>query len=406
MRAVSDGAHEHIRSMDYQAQTMNGLQKSPMAPIALIAPPGGKNLLERVNAKLVMRRRELLEALPEYAAYPGFSRENFELGCSCPRFASGEAKALLHQSVRGYDVFLLTDVGNYGCTFKLYGVERPMSPDDHFQDIKRVIAVVGDRARRITVIMPYMYEGRQDRRRLRESLDCALALKELINLGVNNIVTFDAHDTRVQNSIPLTGFDNLHTSYQIIKALVRKEPDLQIDREHMLVASPDEGAVERCLYYVNNLGLDLSLFYKRRDTTRIVGGKNPILDHEPINCGDLGEKDILLVDDMLASGDSTLKVAQKLKDRNAGRIFVAVAFALFTEGLDKFHRAAEAGLITRVYATNLTYRSPELLASDWFVDVDCSKFLAHFIDYLNRDESISALLDNSAKIEALLKGLK
>ncbi len=392
--------------MDYQIQNVNGLQKSPLAPIGLIAPPGGQDLLKRVNINLVDRRRELLPEVPEYGAYPGFSRENFEVECSCPRFASGEGKALLHQSVRGYDVFLITDVGNYGCTFKLYGIERPMSPDDHFQDIKRVISVVGDRARRITVIMPYLYEGRQDRRRLRESLDCALALKELKNLGVNNIVTFDAHDTRVQNSVPLMGFDNLHTSYQIIKTLVQSEKDLRIDRDHMMVVSPDEGTVERCLFYVNNLGLDIGLFYKRRDTTQIVNGKNPIIDHEPINCGNLKSKDILLVDDMLASGESILKVAQKLKDRNCGRIFVAVAFALFTEGLDKFHRAAEEGLLTRVYATNLTYRTPELLSAPWFADVDGSKFLAYFIDCLNRDESISALLDNSAKIEELLKQFK
>jgi ribose-phosphate pyrophosphokinase len=392
--------------MKYHIQNVNGLQKSPMAPIALVAPPGGQDLLKLANKYLVKRRRELLQEIPEYGAYPGFSRENFELECSCPRFASGEGKALLHQSVRGYDVFLITDVGNYGCTFKLYGMERPMSPDEHFQDIKRVMSVVGDRARRITVIMPYLYEGRQDRRRLRESLDCALALQELQQLGVNNIVTFDAHDTRVQNSIPLTGFDNLHTTYQIIKALIRNEPDLVIDRDHMMVASPDEGAVERCLYYVNHLGIDLSLFYKRRDTDRIVDGKNPIIDHEPINCDDLAGRDILLVDDMLASGESILKVAQKLKDRNCGRIFVAVAFALFTEGLDKFHRAAEEGLLRRVYATNLTYRTPELLAAPWFIDVDVSKFLAYFIDCLNRDESISALLDNSAKIEELLKRVK
>lgn len=389
--------------MDYQTQKLNEFQKSPVAPIGLVAPPGGKDLLKLVNRKLVERRRELLKDVPAYASYPGFSRANFEIACSCPRFASGEGKALLHESIRGYDIFLISDVGNYGCTFKLYGIDRPMSPDDHFQDIKRIITVIGDRARRITVIMPYLYEGRQHRRRSRESLDCALALEELENIGVHNIVTFDAHDTRVQNAIPLLGFDNLHTSYQIIRVLLLNEENLIVDRNHMMVVSPDEGAMERCLYYANNLGLDIGLFYKRRDTTRIVNGKNPIIDHEPINCGDLDGKDILLVDDMLASGESVLKVTSKLKDRNCRRIFVIVAFAQFTEGLDKYHKAYEEDVITRVYATNLTYRSPELLASPWFINVDGSEFLAYFIDCLNRDESISALLDNSAKIEKLLE---
>jgi ribose-phosphate pyrophosphokinase len=395
--------------MENQFQYLNGLQKlqkSPVAPIGLIAPPGGKALATLINAHLVKRRKELIQETPEYASFPGFSRENFELACSCPHFASGEGKAILEQSIRGYDIFLITDVGNYGCTFKLYGVEHPMSPDEHFQELKRVVSVIGRMARRITVIMPYLYEGRQDRRQLRESLSCAIALQELENLGVSNVVTFDAHDTRVQNAVPLMGFDNLHTAYQIISALLQHEQDLKVDRDHMMVVSPDEGAVERCLYYVNTLGLDIGLFYKRRDTTRIVNGKNPIIDHEPIHCGHLEGKDILLVDDMLASGESILRVAQKLKARHCGRIFVAVAFAQFTEGLDSYHKAYEEGLISRVYATNLTYRTPELLTVPWFVDVDVSEFLAYFIDCLNRDESISALLDNSAKIAKLLQNFR
>lgn len=392
--------------MENQTRNTSGIQKSPVAPISLIAPPGGKTLAKLINTHLVERRKQLLQRMPQYASYPGFSRSNFIIESSCPRFASGEGKAILHESIRGYDIFIITDVGNYGCTFKMYGIESPMSPDDHFQDLKRILSAIGHSGARITVIMPYLYEGRQDRRALRESLDCALALQELGNLGVNTLVTLDAHETRVQNAIPLMGFENLHATYQIIKALFKNEQNLINDREHLLIVSPDEGAVERCLYYANNLGVDMGLFYKRRDTTRIVDGKNPIIDHDPLNCSDIEGKDVLLVDDMLASGESILRVAKKLKDRQCGRIFVAVAFALFTDGLDKYHKAYEEGLINRVYATNLTYRTPELLAAPWFLDVDVSKFLAHFIDCLNRNESISALLDNSAKITKLLEQVR
>lgn len=392
--------------MEDQARAANGLHNSPVAPIGIIAPPGGKELATLINSHLIQRRRDLIEQVSEYASYPGFSRSDFVLDSSCPRFASGEGKAILHESIRGYDIFIISDVGNYSCAFKIYGIECPMSPDDHFQDIKRIVSTVGHRARRITVIMPYLYEGRQHQRKLRESLDCALALRELENLGVSNVVTFDAHDTRVQNAIPLMSFDNLHTTYQIIRALLSNEPELVADREHMIVVSPDEGAVERCLYYANSLGLDMTLFYKRRDTSRIVNGKNPILDHELLGGSEVEGKDVLIVDDMLASGDSILKVARKLKARNCGRIFVAVAFALFSEGLEKYHQAHAEELIHRVYATNLTYRNPELLNAPWFVEVDLSKFLAYFIDCLNRNESISALLDNTVKITEILEQFK
>jgi ribose-phosphate pyrophosphokinase len=392
--------------MENQIQCTNNIQKSPIAPIGLVAPPGGKALSKLINQHLVKYRMELIQEFPGYTSYSGFSRPNFEIECSCPRFASGEGKAILHESIRDYDVFIISDIENYGCKFKIYGIESPMSPDDHFQDIKRIISVIGDRAHRITVIMPYLYEGRQHQRKLRESLDCALALRELENLGVNNIVTFDAHDTRVQNAIPLIDFENLHATYQIIKALLQTEQDLIVDREHLMVVSPDEGAVERCLYYASNLGVDMSLFYKRRDTTRVVDGKNPIIDYILLESGEIKGKDILLVDDMLASGDSILLVANKLRQRQCGHIFVVVAFALFTEGLEKYHQAYQDGIISRVYATNLTYRTPELLNSPWFVDVDVSEFVAYFIDCLNRSESISALLDNSAKIAKLLKARK
>lgn len=380
-----------------------GLHKTPIAPIGLIATPGGKAMSALINNHLVTQRRYLVEQIPCYADSPGFSRESFEIDSACPRFASGEGKAILHESIRGYDLFVFADVGNYGCTFTIYGHACPMSPDDHFQDIKRVVSVIGDLGRRITVIMPYLYEGRQHQRKVRESLDCALALRELENLGVSNIVTFDAHDTRVQNAIPLTAFENLHATYQIIRAILETEENLIVDREHMIVVSPDSGAVERCLYYANNLDLDMSLFYKRRDTSRVVDGKNPIVAHELLGGNEIVGKDVLIVDDMMASGESMLQVAEKLKDRGCGRIFVAVAFALFSEGLDTYHRAYEEGMIQRVYATNLTYRKPELLTAPWFVDVDLSKFLAYFVDCLNRSESISALLDNTEKISALLR---
>ncbi len=389
--------------MEEQIVIQNGLQKTPVAPIGLIAPPSGKAMTALINRHLVIQRRFMLEQIPTYAHSPGFSRDTFEIAASCPRFASGEGKAILGESIRGYDLFVVADVGNYGSTFQIYGQECPMSPDDHFQDIKRLVAAIGDLARRITVIMPYLYEGRQHQRKVRESLDCALALRELENLGVSNVVTFDAHDTRVQNAIPLTAFENLHATYQIIRAILQTEEHLIVDREHMVVVSPDSGAVERCLYYANNLGLDLSLFYKRRDTTRVVNGKNPIVAHELLGGSDIAGKDVLIVDDVMSSGESMLQVAQKLKDRNCGRIFVAVAFALFSEGLDTYHRAYEDGIIQRVYATNLTYRTPELLAAPWFVDVDLSNFLAYFVDCLNRSESISALLDNTSKITALLQ---
>lgn len=389
--------------MDEQTLLQYGVQKRPVAPIGLVAPPGGKTMTAQVNTHLVTQRRYMLEHIPKYAGYPGFSRDTFEIDCACPRFATGEGKAILHESVRGYDLFLLADVGNYGSTYTIYGQECPMSPDEHFQDIKRLLAAIGDLSRRVTVIMPYLYEGRQHQRKVRESLDCALALRELENLGVSNVVTFDAHDTRVQNAIPLTAFENLHATYQIIREILQTEKNLIVDREHMVVVSPDSGAVERCLYYANSLGLDLSLFYKRRDTTRLVAGKNPIVAHELLGGSDIAGKDILIVDDMMASGESMLQVAHKLKERGCGRILVAVAFALFSEGLDKYHRAYEDGIIQRVYATNLTYRTPELLASPWFVDVDLSHFVAYFIDRLNRSESISALLDNNAKITALLQ---
>lgn len=392
--------------MTVDTQSDTGVLQNPVAPIALIAPPSGKELMRMIDGHLAQRRGLLSKESPHYGIYPGFSRKSFEIESTCPRFANGEGKAVLNASIRGYDVFVIADVGNYGCKFKIYGNECCMSPDDHFQDIKRMCSVVNDKARRLTVITPYLYEGRQHQRKLRESLDCALALHELENLGVNNLVTFDAHDTRVQNAFTRASFENLHATYQIIKALLEHEDNLIIDREHMLVVSPDEGAIDRCLYYAYNLGLDLDFFYKRRDTTRVIDGKNPIIKHEIVAGHSIKGKDILIVDDMIGSGESVLHVATELKNRECGRVFIAVAFALFTEGLQKYHEAYDRNIINRVYASNLSYRPPELKDADWFVDVDVTEFIAYLIDCMNRNQSISALLDNSKKISDLLQAYR
>jgi len=374
----------------------------PVAPIGIIAPPGGKKLAELINKHLVIRRRRL-KRMKEYVNYPGFSRNSFLIPCDCPRFANGEGKAVLHESTRRYDIFIITDIGNYGCTYLMRGIQSPMSPDDHFQDIKRIVAAIGGRARRINVIMPMLYESRQHKRYGRESLDCAVALRELEYLGVENIVTFDAHNSHVMNAIPLRGFENLHASYQIIKTLLKKEKTLTVNKSSMLVVSPDEGAVDRCLYYANSLGLELGMFYKRRDTTKVVDGKNPIIAHEFLGA-DVEGKDILIVDDLLASGQSILKVAKELKRRGANRIYVAVTFALLDDnGVKNYTAAYKKGIITRLYSTNLTYINENLRSASWFVEVDVSEFIAYFIDCVNRNESISALLDTSSKIAKLLK---
>lgn len=374
----------------------------PLSPIGIIAPPGGKTLARSIDKHLV-RRRQVLKKNRQYAAYPGFARNSFLVPCECPRFANGEGKAVLHESTRPYDIYIITDIGNYGCTYTMRSITCPMSPDDHFQDIKRIVAAIGGRARRTNIIMPMLYESRQHKRYGRESLDCAVALRELEYLGVENIVTFDAHNSHVMNAIPLRGFENLHASYQILKALLSTEKELIVNKSRMLVVSPDIGAVDRCLYYANSLGVELGMFYKRRDTSRIVDGKNPIIAHEFLGA-DLRRKDILIVDDLLASGHSILKVARELKQKRANRIYVAVTFALLDkDGIKRYSDAHKQGLITRLYSTNLSYIDPDLKTAPWFVEVDVSEFIAYFIDCLNRNESISKLLDTSSKIARLLK---
>ncbi len=329
------------------------------------------------------------------------NEETFLAEVHCPRFGSGEAKGLLTQSMRGHDVYIISDCFNHGVTYKMYGKTVPMSPDEHFADLKRVIAAIGGKARRISVVMPMLYEGRQHKRSGRESLDCAVALQELINMGVTNFITFDAHDPRVQNAIPLAGFDNVRSSYQMIKALIKAYPDVHFDKDKIMIVSPDEGGMAKCMYYSSMLGIDLGMFYKRRNYSVIVNGKNPIEAHEYLG-RDLTGMDVIIVDDMISSGDSIIDVAQQLKSRGANRIFVFATFGLFCNGLETMDKAYADGLFTKIFTTNLIYRMPELLEREWFGEVNMCKYVAYLIDTLNHDQSISSLLDQSKRIHRLL----
>ena len=316
---------------------------------------------------------------------------------SCPRFGSGEAKGMVHQSLRGNDVYIICDVFNHGVTYNMYGKTIPMSPDDHFQDLKRVIGAIGGKARRISVIMPMLYEGRQHKRSGRESLDCALALQELVKMGVTNIITFDAHDPRVQTAIPLNGFDDVRTSYQMIKAMLNKYDDLKIDPDNLMIISPDEGGMGKCMYYSSVMGIDLGMFYKRRDYSKIVDGKNPIVAHEYLGRNVVG-KDVIIVDDMISSGESIIDVAKQLKNKGANRIFTFATFGLFCNGFEKLDKAYEDGVITQIFTTNLVYRMPELLERKWYTEVNMCKYVAYIVDTLNHDRTISHLLDQSKRI--------
>jgi len=320
----------------------------------------------------------------------------------CPRFGSGEAKCVLNETVRGNDVFIICDVFNHGVTYKMYGVENHMSPDDHYQDLKRIIAAISGKARRITVVMPMLYEGRQHRRTARESLDCALALQELVSMGVTNILTFDAHDARVQNAIPISGFDDVQTTYQMLKALTREFPDINYDKESTIVISPDEGGMHRCMYYSSVLGLDLGMYYKRRNYSVVINGKNPIEAHEYLGNSVEG-KDVMIVDDMISSGESVLDIAAKLRAQGARRVFIFTAFGLFCNGLKSFDEAYEKGEITKIFTTNLVYRMPELKDKKWYCEVDMSKYISLLIDTINHDETISQLLVPVNRIKNLME---
>mgnify|MGYP003300283755 CR=1 FL=1 len=328
--------------------------------------------------------------------------ETFVIPINCPRFGTGEAKAMVLHSIRTYDIYIIVDAFNYGVTYNMYGQEVPMSPDDHFQDLKRVISAMGGKAKRITVIMPMLYEGRQHKRVARESLDCAMMLQELADMGVSNIITFDAHDPRVQNAIPLCGFENVHPTYQMIKACLKYDEKIMLDKENTIIVSPDEGAMGRCMYYSSVLGMNLGTFYKRRDYSTVINGKNPIVAHEFLG-NDVDGKDVIVVDDMIASGESMIDVARELKKRKANRVIVFSTFGLFTEGVEKFNKAYDDGIIDAVFTTNLVYRRPELKAAPWYHEVDMSKYIALIIKQLNEENSISNLLTPISRIEKILE---
>lgn len=381
------------------------LETIPVGSLGIIASEGCKTLSEKIDQYLVKWRTERENEHKDSLAFAGYQRDSYLIKAKVPRFGSGEAKGMILQSVRGDDLYILIDVANHSMTYSLCGKENHMSPDDHYQDLKRIIAAVGGKARRITVIMPFLYESRQHKRTARESLDCALALQELVNMGVDNIITFDAHDPRVQNAIPLHGFETVPPAYQFIKGLLRHEKDLQIDSSHMMVVSPDEGGMRRAIYIANVLGLDMGMFYKRRDYTRIVNGRNPIVAHEFLGSNVEG-KDVIIVDDMISSGESMLEVAAALKERKARRIYVFSTFGLFTNGLDKFDKAFSNGTFDKVLTTNLVYQSPELLNREWYISCDMSKYIAYIIDTLNHDSSISDLLNPSERIQNIVSRYK
>ena len=368
------------------------LENIPVGALGIIALDGCTEMGNRVNDYLVKWRKEDGSAYNDDVVFNGYERDTYLIDAKVPRFGSGEAKGIINESIRGKDLYLMVDVCNYSLTYSLTGHTNRMSPDDHYQNLKRVIAAVGGKARRLNVIMPFLYESRQHKRSNRESLDCALALQELVRMGVDNIITFDAHDPRVQNAIPLNGFETVRPTYQFVKGLLRRFKDLQIDSEHMMAISPDEGATGRAIYLANVLNLDMGMFYKRRDYTKIVDGRNPIVAHEFLGSSVEG-KDVIILDDMISSGDSILDVARQLKQRKAKRIFAAATFGLFTNGLDKFDKAYEEGTIDAILTTNLIYQTPELLDRPYYINCDMSKYIALMIDTLNHDGSISSILN-------------
>ena len=381
------------------------LETIPVGTLGVIPLTGCHKLGEMVDRYLVNWRTERENEHKNTLAFSGYQRDSYLINTSISRFGSGEGKGTINESIRGMDLFLLVDICNYSVSYKLCGRENRMSPDDHYQDLKRIISAVGGKARRISVIMPFLYEGRQHKRNSRESLDCAIALQELVAMGVDNIITFDAHDARVQNAIPLHGFETIQPAYQFIKGLLYNVKDLSIDASHMMVVSPDEGGMSRAIYIANVLGLDMGMFYKRRDYTTIVNGKNPIVAHEFLGSSVEG-KDILVIDDMISSGDSVIEVARELKRRKAGRIFIMATFGLFTQGLERFDEAFEDGTIYRILTTNCIYQPPQLLERSYYISCDLSKYIAFIIDTLNHDSSISDLLNPNNRIQSLVARYK
>lgn len=377
----------------------------PVGPLKIAALESCRELAEKVNDHIVGFRRNDIEELKRRQAdlhYRGYDVDSYLLQCECPRFGSGEAKGIIKESVRGTDIFAMVDITNYSISYTVNGYTNHMSPDDHFQDLKRIIGACSATAHRVNVVMPFLYESRQHKRSKRESLDCAMALEELTAMGVSNFITFDAHDPRVQNAIPLHGFDNFMPTYQFVKALLKHYPNLAIDKDHLMVISPDEGAMDRAVYLANNLSVDMGMFYKRRDYSRVVGGRNPIVAHEFLGSSVEG-KTVLIVDDMISSGESMLDTAKELKERKAGKVIVCCTFGLFTNGLEKFDEYFAKEYIDLVVTTNLNYRPKELLNREWYVEADISKYIAAIINSLNHDVSISTALSPTAKIQNLLK---
>ena len=365
--------------------------QTQVGPLGII----GMNGTQEISAKID-------NYLTKWANESGIEKDSYLIDVDCPRFSSGDGKGIIKSTVRGDDLFIICDVGNYNCTYDYFGQENRMSPDDHYQDLKRIIQAVGGKAHRINVIMPILYGGRQHRRNYRESLDCAVALQELEAMGVSNILTFDAHDPRVQNAVPLMGFDNIIPSYQVLKSMFKNIDDIIIDKNHFMVISPDEGAMNRNMYYASVLGVDLGMFYKRRDFSTVVDGRNPIVAHEYLG-NNVEDKDVFVADDIISSGESVLDLAYELKKRKARKIYAYATYAIFTNGLEKFDKAVNDGIIDGVLGTNLTYRTPELLSRDWVYEVDVSKYIAYFIASLNHDLSISSIIDPHEKIKNLLE---
>ena len=381
------------------------LETMPDGALGLIPLKSCEELGAKVDQYLVGWREKREHAHKNEAAFKGYHRDSYIISTSVPRFGTGEAKGVIKESVRGYDLYLMVDVTNYSLTYSVSGHENHMSPDDHYADLKRIIAAVGGKARRITAIIPFLYESRQHKRTARESLDCALALQELTAMGVDNIITFDAHDPRVQNAIPLKGFETVQPAYQFIKGILKNCDDLKLDNDHLMIISPDEGGTNRAVYLANVLGVDMGMFYKRRDYSKIVDGRNPIVAHEFLGTSVEG-KDVIIIDDMISSGESMIDVATELKKRKANRIFVVSTFGLFTNGLERFDKAVEDGTIYKVVTTNLTYQTPELLSRPYYINCDMSKYIAYIIDTLNHDSSISDLLNPYDIIQKLVSKYK
>ena len=393
---------EKIKERTVMANTAKLENAIPVAPLKLIVLESATKLGENINNHLVSFRKSVKNVAKNDPAFQGYVSDNYILDSKCYRFGSGEGKALINESVRGTDLYILVDVCNHSITYKMNGFINHKSPDDHFQDLKRIISAVNGKAHRINILMPFLYEGRQHKRIGRESLDCAYAIEELANMGIDNIITIDAHDPKVQNAAPLTGFDNFTPPYQFIRALLKTERDMIIDKDNMIVISPDEGALDRAVYFANVLGVNTGMFYKRRDYSKIIDGKNPIVAHEFLG-ENIDGKDVIIIDDMISSGGSMIDTAKQLKEMNARKVYICCTFGLFTDGMKKFDEAYERGYFDKIVTTNLTYQIPELLERPYYVEADMSKFLATIIDFMNHDVSMSNVYEPTEKIRRILE---